>query len=214
MSDQDPARTDPALLDAWRRGDAEAGNALFERHFTAIARFVKNKVSSQGELEDLVQQIFLACAEGRDRFEQRSSFRTYLFAVAHYTLLEHFRRRHRGGSRVDTSVTTVADLDPSPSLIVAQRQEQQRIVEALRRLSLDHQIVLELHYWEQMTGAEIAEALGLPEGTIRTRLREGRRRLGKEIRRQAITGTDPDLGDLEQWIASIRRMMDPTHDGG
>ncbi|MEX1364513.1 MAG: sigma-70 family RNA polymerase sigma factor, partial [Nannocystaceae bacterium] len=97
-----PSTTDRALLEQWRAGDAGAGNTLFERHFDTIARFVKNKVSHQGELEDLVQQVFLRCVEGRDRFEGRSSFRTYLFAVAHNTLLEHFRRRRRAGAQVDT----------------------------------------------------------------------------------------------------------------
>ncbi|MCH9687982.1 MAG: sigma-70 family RNA polymerase sigma factor, partial [Deltaproteobacteria bacterium] len=185
---------------------------LFERHFDTIARFVKNKVSHQGELEDLVQQVFLRCVEGRDRFEGRSSFRTYLFAVAHNTLLEHFRRRRRTGGRVDTSVTSVADLDPSPSMIVALRQEQQQVVDALRRLPLDYQIALELHYWERLSGSEMAEVLDVPEGTVRNRLRQGKQLLAKKIRQQALTGVDEDLGDLEEWIASIRETVQTRSD--
>ncbi len=212
MATEQSATTDGALLTVWRAGDAEAGNTLFERHFAAIARFVKNKVSHQGELEDLVQQIFLRCVEGRDRFEQRSSFRTYLFAVAHNTLLEHFRRRRRTGARVDTSVTSVADLDPSPSMIVAQRQEQQQVVDALRQLTLDHQIALELHYWERLSGSEIAQVLDVPEGTVRNRLRQGKLLLAKKIRQQALVGVRDDLGDLgdlEEWISSIRQTLQP-----
>ncbi len=197
------------LLAAWRAGDNQAGTQLFERHYPAVVRFVKNKVSNPTALEDVVQQIFLACVEGRDRFEERSSFRTYLFGVAHFVLIDHFRRRRREGAAFEPGVTSVADLDPSPSLVVAQRQEQRLVVEGLRRLALDYQIALELFYWERLSGPEIARALGIPEGTVRFRIRRGKELLGQHVRRMQLVGSeqDQDVGDLEAWIVSVREAL-------
>ncbi|MCH9686790.1 MAG: sigma-70 family RNA polymerase sigma factor [Deltaproteobacteria bacterium] len=196
------------LLAAWRRGDNDAGTQLFERHYAAVVRFVKNKVANPTELEDVVQQIFLACVEGRDRFEQRSSFRTYLFGVAHFSLLDHFRRRRRDGAAIDASVTSVADLEPSPSLIVARREEQRLVVEGLRQLPLDYQVVLELFYWERLTGPEIADALTIPEGTVRFRIRRGKELLGQTVRRMQLVGPSHDGdGDLEAWVRAVRQTL-------
>ena len=56
---------------------------------------------SDGRLEDLVQQTFMACVEGRERFRNDSTFRTYLFGVAHNVLRSHLRKRRREGERFD-----------------------------------------------------------------------------------------------------------------
>lgn len=85
-------RSDVDLLEAWRSGDTKAGGELFDRHFASIHRFFHNKVGDG--LEDLVQQTFLRCTEGVERFRSDSSFRTYLFGVAHNLLREHIRRKH------------------------------------------------------------------------------------------------------------------------
>jgi RNA polymerase sigma factor (sigma-70 family) len=197
-------------LRAWQAGDAAAGSALFERHFGSVVRFVKNKVANLAEVEDIVQQIFLACVEGRERFAQRSSFRTYLFSVARHKLYDHLRSIHGRGGTWDPQTTSIADLQPSPSIIVAKREEQRLVLDGLRRIPLEYQVVLELHYWESLTGAQIAEVLDVPEGTVRFRLRRGRQLLAEAIRRGP---TDSALeaavtGDLEGWAKSIVPLED------
>src|SRR5690606_25346041 len=109
------------LLEAWRGGDRQAGEQLFERHFDAVARFFRNKVN-QG-IDDLIQRTFLACVEGKDRFRGEASFRTFLFAVAHNVLSKHYRSQRRHGDRIDFGVTSVHDLAPSPSVVVARHDE-------------------------------------------------------------------------------------------
>ncbi|MCA9708401.1 MAG: sigma-70 family RNA polymerase sigma factor, partial [Myxococcales bacterium] len=71
---------DEQLLARWRGGDAQAGAALFERYYEAIARFFVNKVGL--DCGDLVQATFLGCLEGLERFRGEASFRTLLFAIA------------------------------------------------------------------------------------------------------------------------------------
>lgn len=204
--------TDLELLAAWREGDDAAGNDLFDRHFKSVVRFVKNKLRDTVEVEDVVQRTFLACVEGRDRFEGRSSFKTYLFAVAHNIVIEHFRARAPVHVAFDSSTSAVADLDPSPSMLVAEREEQRLVIAGLRQIPLNYQVVLELFYWERLTGAEIAEALGIPEGTVRFRIRKGNERLRKKVRQLTVTEAHASVqdDDLERWVASLRGLTDRT----
>jgi RNA polymerase sigma-70 factor (ECF subfamily) len=197
-------RTDFELLDAWRDGDRDAGNELFDRHFDAVYRFFRNKVSEGAE--DLVQQTFLACVQTRDRFRGDASFRTYLFTAARSKLYTHLDKRRREGENVDWGVTSCADLGISPSGIVARSEQQRILLAALRRLPLDLQVALELFYFEQIRGPQLAEVLDVPEGTVRSRLRRGRDILRQQLE---ILASDPEqvdttLTDLEGWAKALR----------
>lgn len=199
--------TDAELLHAWREGDREAGNQLFQGHFEAIRRFFVNKADR--DVEDLVQRTFIGCVEGSDRFEGRASFRTYLFAIANNVLREFYRRKRRD-ERVDFGSCSVVDLGAGPSSVVAEQREQRALLEALRCVPLEFQVALELYYWEKLTGVELGEALGVPENTARSRLRRGKELLAKALARleqshQVLESTD---ADLEGWAAGIRAGLD------
>lgn len=204
MSD---SRDDLQLLEAWRAGDRGAGEALFERHFNAVARFFRNKVDHG--IDDLIQRTFLGCVESKDRFRGDASFRTFLFAVAHNVLGKHYRSRRRHGDRIDFGVTSVHDLSPSPSVVVARQHEHRVLLQALRRIPIEHQIVLELYYWEKLSASEVAGVLDIPEGTARTRIRRA-----KQLLEQAMTAlvSDKDLlhstlVNLDGWAASLRERL-------
>ena len=196
-------RSDLELLDAWRSGDDDAGNRLFDRHFASLYRFFRNKVGDG--IDDLVQQTMMGCVNGRDRFRQDSSFRTYLFATARNILYQHFDRRGRE-ERVDYGSVSVVDLGESPSRIVAARAEQKILAVALRRLPLDDQIALELYYWEALTGPELAAALELGEPAVRSRLRRALERLRSLIAELAASPAECESAsvDLERWVQSLR----------
>jgi RNA polymerase sigma factor (sigma-70 family) len=197
--------SDFALLEAWKAGDDESGNALFERHFDALYRFFRNKVSDG--IDDLVQQTMLACVRNRESFRQNSSFRTYLFGIARNILFHHFDRRSREGERFDWGTVSVADLGESPSRVVAARAEQRLLAAALRRVPLDDQILLELYYWENMSGPELAEALDLTEPAVRSRLRRSLERLRNAVEQLASSPVELESVsmDLERWVASLRQ---------
>lgn len=201
-------RDGATLLEAWRNGDSAAGNELFERHFDAIYRFFRNKVGD--DAADLVQQTFLSCVRSRDRFEGRSSFRTYLFVIARSRLHDHFRARARDPVEPDFSVRSVHDLGVSPSAVIAKREDNKLLVEALRRLPVDLQIALELYYVERLRAPELSEVLGVPLGTVRSRLRRGLQRLRVLMRElgasaERVATTD---ADLERWAATVRATPD------
>lgn len=205
---------DVDLLDAWRRGDQGAGARLFDRYYPSVARFFRNKVSDAMQ-EDLIHETFLGLLNGLDRFRGNSRFRTFLFSVAHRVLAEHLRRSYRRSARVDDNVDiellTAASHGLGPVGNVVQRQEQRLVLEALRRIPLLHQVSLELHYWEDLTAVEISEVLGVPLGTAKTRLRDGRIHLEEQIRQ---LGSSPEslqstLDNLEQWARRMRALAPP-----
>lgn len=201
------------LLQAWRDGDLSAGNTLFERHYRAIYRFFRGRV--EGELDDLVQSTFTRCAASKERLDGGGTFRGYAYAVARNVLREHYRAR-RGDREVDFGSQSVADLGATPTGLIARRQERRLLLEALRTIALDHQIALELFYWEGLSSRDLARVLDVPVGTAKTRLRAARKAL--EARITELAGSPEQiastLGDLERWSSRLREhMADDPHAG-
>lgn len=195
---------DAELLEAWRAGDKRAGKQLFERHYDAVHRFFRNKVGP--EAPDLVQKTFLGCLESVERYRGEGSFRSWVFAIAYRQLCKHYRSRNSERARFDVATVSARDLDPTPSRMLAQRREQQLLLEGLRRIPVELQVALELHYWEQMSDAEIARALDMPLGTAKSRIRRARQLLGERMAELAASPAElqSTLANLEQWAEQLR----------
>jgi RNA polymerase sigma-70 factor (ECF subfamily) len=205
--------TDFELLERWGRGESEAGGQLFERYFDALFRFFQNKVD-QG-VEDLVQQTLLGCVEGRARFRGDATFRTYLFQTARFQLYAYYRSRNRS-VQLDFEAVSVVDLGTSPSSALTRKEDQRRLLDALRRIPLEYQVVLELRMWEDLSGAEMAQILDLPEPTLRSRLRIATERLRAQLLdfgEQAAPLGDP-AGELQRWAELLRVTPDRADSRG
>lgn len=196
--------SDAELVAAWRGGDRGAGEALFERYFDALSRFFYNKAGNRSA--DLLQKTFLACVEGLPKLRDDSRFRSYLFGIAHNLLRKHYRDKDRAGHPLDFEVVSVYDLSPTPSKAIAVRQEQRLLLEALRRIPLDYQVVLELFYWEAMTAADIADITDAPVGTVKTRIRRGRQLVEERLTELAGSGEllESTVSNLEGWARALR----------
>lgn len=194
---------EPRLLAAWKHGDQDAGAALFGRYYAPVLRFYHSKVGPQAH--DLVQRCFLRCLELRSRIREDASFRCFVFGVARNLLLEHYRRM-RTDARIDFTLVTVEDFGPTPSSLVAHGEQSRLLLQALRRLPVEQQIVVELYYWEDLNAREIAEIYEVPEPTIRTRLRRAKLKLEQEIDALA---SEPQLAfdtrtNLDAWARRLR----------
>ena len=194
---------DLALLDRWRNGDGEAGNQLFQRHFDSIYRFFDHKV--EGDIDELVQATFVSCVRSRDQFRGQSSFRTYLFTIARHELFAYLRKRHRHRDDIDFDQVSLEHLTTSPTGRIARDQEHKLLLHALRTLPLEQQLLLELHYWEDMDAALLAEVLGIAEPATRTRLSRARKALRERMQSMADAPL-PALTSVEDLDAWARRM--------
>jgi len=192
--------TDTELLAAWRDGDRDAGDELLRRYFDPVCRFFRGKLGD--DVEDLIQRTFLDCVESRDRVRE-DGFRAYLFTVARNRLFDHLRAAQRRPERVDISLRSVEDLGTSPSTKLARTEHERLLVRALRAIPLDYQIALELAYWEQLSGREIAAVLGIAENTVRSRMSRARAALREQLEQLAAS---PELSDstLQSFDARTR----------
>lgn len=203
MSDEDDF--DRALLQAWREGDENAGNKLLERHFGTLLRFLRAGHSfPRSEIAELVQRSMVACVESRERIPDGVSFRAYLLGIARRLVADTYRTEYRERAR---------EVKPwpgpsiaSPSQIVAAREEERLLLRSLESLPRELQIVIQLHYWEQMSTEEIASVCEIPSGTVKSRLRRARERLLEAMRTLA---TDTALFEstahgLDRWAAALR----------
>jgi RNA polymerase sigma-70 factor (ECF subfamily) len=163
------------LLDRWRAGENAAGQTLLARYFDSLCGFFESKID--GDADDLVQRTMLACVASKDRFRKESSFRTYLFTVARHELFRYLRTRHRDGQRLDFSITSVAEVLTTPVSRMTKNAEKLRVVEALRRLPVEQQTLLELYYWQELDVDAISEIFDLELGATRVRLHRARKKL-------------------------------------
>jgi RNA polymerase sigma-70 factor (ECF subfamily) len=198
-------RDDFELLESWRGGDQAAANTLFDRYFEPLYCFFLNKVDD-GAAEDLVQQTFMACVQAIPGFRGDASFRTYLFRAARSRLYDHIAARYRKGKAIDPEAASSADLGITPSFVRTTHEQHKLLLQALRLLPLDLQVALELYYFEGMHAPELAGVLGLPEGTVRTRLRRAIQLLRDQLAqitagRVAVDSTEDGI---EGWAAEIR----------
>ena len=194
---------DLSLLDAWRAGDNGAGEALFQRHFDSIYGFFETKC--EAEADELTQATFFACLKARDQFRAQSSFRTYLFTIARNELFRMLRTRMRKDDKLDFELSSIAQLVSTPATKLARNQEHHRLVEALRSLPVDQQTLLELHYWEDMDIAALADVFDAPHATIRTRLHRARKALRELIEGSAPPAALQDLDSMDRWVQGLRK---------
>ena len=163
---------DMTLLAAWRAGDKRAGNALLARHFQSLLRFFENKVGA--DADELIQRTLLACAESHQRFRGDASFRTYLFTIARHELYRFFRQRSAQNERLDFGVSSLLALQTSATGRMQRHEQQLALEQALGQLPLDDQVMLELHYTEELDSPALAEVFGIEPGSVRARLHRAR----------------------------------------
>ncbi len=190
-----------ALLDAWAGGDATAATELLSRHFDRLFRFFE--LSAPGMAEDLVQDTLLAAVEGRERFRGEVGFGAFLMGIARNKVLMHWRRRARRPHEVDIGEMSLEALGASATSVIAHRDAERRLLLALRTVPLSDQMLLQMHYWDALSGPQLAAALELPEGTVRSRLRSAKGRLRTSMEESGAKPSDQDTFDA--WVESLRK---------
>jgi RNA polymerase sigma-70 factor (ECF subfamily) len=193
---------DEGLFHAWRQGDRAAGQTLIAHHAPALERFFASKLPDQ--VDDLVQHTFLVCTEASTVFRGDGSFRAFLFGIARNVLHEHIRRRVRDGSQaIDFSQSSIMDVAPGVATLTHARDQQRVLLLALRQIPIDLQLILELHYREDMPIDELAKQLNVPTGTVKSRLHRARRLVAELLETISASAEEVDVarGILEGWTA-------------
>ena len=162
-----------------RRGDLDALTALIARYQNRLYRYLLRLVREPAEAEDLFQQSWLRVAEKIRAYDPTRSFDSWLFTVARNLALDHLRRLHPQSldepALRGTDSESLADRLPSREILpldrILESERSGKLADALSDLPATYREVLSLRFEEEMKLEEIAEVLGAPLSTVKTRLR-------------------------------------------
>lgn len=174
----DTAQTaDPDLLRQLAMGEIGALGELYDRYREPVRRFVARATSNAEDVDDLVHATFLAAAKSASQYDGRPSCRPWLVGIAAQLL----RRRRRSVGHLFAVLSSLRGIratttDPRPAL-----QARADVEQALGRISEVKRVTLLLAEVEGLSCAEIAGALGVPIGTVWTRLHAARRELREAL---------------------------------
>ena len=172
------APEDAVLLAAVRAGDHRAVAQLHARYAPALEAFVRRRALDPTQAQEIVQEVFLAAWRDAGRFDPaRGSVAAWLFALARNKTIDRLRResverRHR--AEVDPA-SSVAPHDVHHAAWMRIRRD--RVREAVRALPEPQRAALELAFYGGLTHVEVADRLGIPLGTAKTRIRAGLQRM-------------------------------------
>jgi RNA polymerase sigma-70 factor, ECF subfamily len=184
--DADESSADGALATRAAAGDRAALEALLERHVDRIHAVCRRVLSDPEDALDATQEALIAVARGIGHFDGRSAFTTWLYRVATNAALDEGRRKARRPHPIARPEDTVGHASPEDA--VGARLD---VDAALRALPEDFRVAVVLRYLCDHDYAEIADVLGVPAGTVRSRIARGRAALADVVGNQERAGDRP-----------------------
>lgn len=172
------AATEPlelALLGAIRQGRRAEFDTLYRLYHPRLSRFLAHMLRQGDVLEEVLNDTMLVVWQRADSFDGRSKLSTWIFGIAYRKALKALSRQDLpvDGDEAEEAVDTA----PGPEQYLSQGQLRGRLRGAMAELSPDHRAVVELCYFHDMAYGEIAEVVGCPPETVKTRMFYARKRL-------------------------------------
>jgi RNA polymerase sigma-70 factor (ECF subfamily) len=165
--------------------DREAFASLFAHFAPRLKTFMLRQGMDKAGAEELAQEAMLAVWRKADLYDpQTASAAAWIFAIARNLRIDALRRERGGwmGGNFEVEAEFQVDDSPLPDQRLADSQSQERVRAALGRLSADQLQVIELSYYEEKAHGDIANTLGIPLGTVKSRLRLAMGRLRELLR--------------------------------
>ena len=169
-----PEETDDATLVAAiaQRADRPAFAALFRRHAPRVRAHLVARGAAPGTADELTQDVMLLLWRKADRFDaSKGSVATWLYAITRNCLFNHLRQQRRPEAAADDPVAAVGPVAASPSDQLIAGEQWRALAHSLEALPVEQREVLRGAYWRGQTLQECAEDLGVPLGTVKTRVR-------------------------------------------
>ena len=167
-----------------RRGDAMAAQQLVQSYHSEIFRLALSILDDPAEAEDITQDVFISAINALDSYRGDSAFKTWLFSIT----VNVCRRRWRQRKTRERLIQLLQSVFPlihansvQPEEIVIRRENKAELWKAVDRLGEKYQLPLILFYGHELPVAEIAQVLGVPIGTVLSRLHTARERLANTL---------------------------------
>lgn len=163
-----------------KRGDNEAFEEIVRTLERPMFYYVRRLVESDEDAWDVLQQTWVKAFRGLGSLRETKRFRIWLYAIAHRTVMSHHRAAYRNQAVLDEpfdSEAVEADATPRP-------EDAERIHVALAQLDPNSRAVLTLRFLERLSVEETAEIIGVPSGTVKSRLFHAKKALKKILSRE------------------------------
>jgi RNA polymerase sigma-70 factor (ECF subfamily) len=175
------AASDEILISRIARGEALAMRALFARHQTRVFRWLMRFVKDPALAEDLLNEVFLDVWRQAASFAGRSSVATWLLAIARFKAISASRKRV--DAQLDEAVAeTIPDPADDAETMLEQEDQHALLRRALASLSDEHREVVDLVYYHGRSVKDVAEIVGIPEATVKTRMFYARKKLAELLK--------------------------------
>lgn len=173
---------DRQLVARAQGGDPEAFSQLVERHQTMVYRLALGKTGSPQDAEEVTQTAFLKAWQGLRTFQGKAAFSTWLYRLTANAAVDLLRRRREPAlSLDDPDLPPIPDQAPSPEELSMAAERRRLLWQAIDQLPESHRLPLVLRELEELSYREIARALDLEEGTVKSRLARGRLMLRQQL---------------------------------
>jgi RNA polymerase sigma-70 factor (ECF subfamily) len=154
--------------------DEAAFAELYGRYSVAIYNYLVHMIFDQVIAEDLLQEIFFSIWNAAGRFRGQSSVKTWIYRIAHHQTVSWLRRHRR---ELDQKWAGIQISENNPEEIFENASSYQALRDALGKLSTNHREVVELAFYHGLSYGEIAEVLGCPTGTVKSRMSYAKKRI-------------------------------------
>ena len=181
---------DGQLIERCQQGDRASFDALVQRHYALAYNVACRMLGDQDYAADATQAAFVRAYKAISRFRRDATFSTWLYRITTNVCLDHLRQHERRtqsltllGDDADTSLEEmdIPDDTGDPGLDIERGERQQTVREAICRLPPTHRSVLVLYDLQGCSYEQIAEVLGIPLGTVKSRLNRARHALKDEL---------------------------------
>ena len=179
------APADELLIGRIAKGDRLAMQVLFARHHVRIYRFVLRLLRDEMAAEDVISDVFMDVWLQANRFEGRSAVSTWLIAIARFKALSLLRKR-RETELDDETAELIEDPSDDPERAAEKLDKGEKLRRCLDGLSPQHREIIDLVYYHEKSVEEVAQIVGIPENTVKTRMFYARKKLGELCRKAGI----------------------------
>lgn len=174
------------LLLRLTRAERAAVGEVYDAHHGAVRAFARRLVGEPAAAEDLVHEVFVSLPQASKNFRGQASLRTFLISIAVNHARHHVRAASRRRAAIGRLEQEPVSVVTDPERVTEQKQLAAALARALDALPLDQRVAFVLCEVEERTSVDAARIVGVPEGTLRTRLFHAKKKLRVELEREGF----------------------------
>ncbi len=190
----DGPEDEAALVTSAIEGSELAFRTLVERYQRPVFSLVLRMVQDRGVAEDVTQEVFLKAWMALARYDPRRRFASWLFKIASNAAIDQLRRKKLPTTPIETGDPDQSSIldrlederSEAPDVLVKRRELSSGLEAAVAALRPEYRLVVLLRFREELPYRDIAEATGMPLGTVKTNLRRARREMEERLRKDGV----------------------------